>query len=373
MFHIRGLTPADSSDAHKLITSLYHHHAGLSYENLLSETEFADHLQGGYLRGLLLTYTETTQSSNDKNEATRRCRSIGILLYHSTVSNFYGKGIFVDQLFIEQEFRGRGLGRMMMARLCRIGVAEHAVHIKLVFQKGLPAEKFYERLGFKNRTAGSPRLHHFQAFGKSELKKVLDKGKILEQSVTGNVHPHALVKIVFPVGTSRDDKLSTWNALRAQPLHCHEDLHNALCPPDPQNVILTNEILGNSSGEGSKKDNSIEPAMCMFLEKIVVCSWVGPLVSFSEFMGNTALLRPEVLYNRLLHWSKIYPSLGGAIWEVPFEIEDKNIQQAGSLKSSLNLLNAVDGTEHEGWNICVLEAAEILRLAETAAGKNVDF
>ena len=46
---------------------------------------------------------------------------VAYVLYFHTFSTFSGKpGIYVDDLFVKEEFRGKGIGRMMMSYLAKV-------------------------------------------------------------------------------------------------------------------------------------------------------------------------------------------------------------------------------------------------------------
>lgn len=363
MFHIREVSPEDLPEVYKQSTELYHHHIGLRFESLLGEADFTELFKRGYVRGLLLTYSQTNPSHNHMHSLTENARPIGSIIYHPTVSAFHGNGIFVDQLFIVPEFRRRGLGYMMMTKLCQMCIENHENHIRLSFQKALSLDKFYTRLGFKNYTALPPRLHLFEAFGKSELDRVLNRGKEFQESLSANVKKRSFVKMVLPFKASLTGEYPQWTSLNYHSPHRHDYPMNTLCPPESQNIIIADRLLGNLAEQTDKTELSNLPSICTFVEKITVCSWTGPIVTFCDFMGNITLLQPDVLYNRLYHWSQVHPDLCGAIWEVPCENENGDSPNSDSLRNSLNLLGVFDGTERDGWNICYLDAAGIRHLA----------
>lgn len=76
---------------------------------------------------------------------------VGLALYFPHFSTTRGlPGVYVQDLFVEPEMRGAGLGEALLA-----GVAAHAAqaweagYIKLSVHHGNPgAERFYDRLGF---------------------------------------------------------------------------------------------------------------------------------------------------------------------------------------------------------------------------------
>ena len=75
--------------------------------------------------------------------------AVGIALYSRTVNTFAGRiGLFLEDLFVEPDQRGLGIGLALLRRLARIAVErDHAVIEWRVLNWNAPAIKFYEQLG----------------------------------------------------------------------------------------------------------------------------------------------------------------------------------------------------------------------------------
>jgi len=82
-------------------------------------------------------------------------KPVGFALFFSTFSTFACRpGIYLEDLFIEAEWRGRGLGRRLLAHLAAIGVERRCDRMQWVvlpwnetatqFYRGLGAEKVAE-------------------------------------------------------------------------------------------------------------------------------------------------------------------------------------------------------------------------------------
>jgi GNAT superfamily N-acetyltransferase len=76
-------------------------------------------------------------------------RVVGVALYHTTISTFTcSPGYFLEDLFIEAEQRGSGLGRAFFAELARRLKAEGGKQIDWrVLKWNAPSIAFYQRLG----------------------------------------------------------------------------------------------------------------------------------------------------------------------------------------------------------------------------------
>lgn len=75
---------------------------------------------------------------------------IGYALFYDFYSSWRGSGIFLEDLFVREEFRGRGIGRALLSRVARVARQEgcHAVRWE-VLDWNKPAIDFYKSLGAK--------------------------------------------------------------------------------------------------------------------------------------------------------------------------------------------------------------------------------
>ena len=73
----------------------------------------------------------------------------GFALFFHNYSTFLTKpGIYLEDLFVKPEMRGRGIGRALLARLAALSVARGCGRLEwAVLAWNAPAIGFYERLG----------------------------------------------------------------------------------------------------------------------------------------------------------------------------------------------------------------------------------
>jgi GNAT superfamily N-acetyltransferase len=79
---------------------------------------------------------------------------VGISLYHRTVNTFKGQiGLFLEDLFVEPDQRGKGIGLALLRDLARLAVERKYNVIEWrVLDWNEPSIQFYERLGARRMT-----------------------------------------------------------------------------------------------------------------------------------------------------------------------------------------------------------------------------
>jgi GNAT superfamily N-acetyltransferase len=77
----------------------------------------------------------------------------GMAFYFYNYSTWQGRpGIFIEDLFVLPQFRGKGIGRALMAKLAQIAIAEECYGIRWeVLDWNKPAIDVYQHLGSKFR------------------------------------------------------------------------------------------------------------------------------------------------------------------------------------------------------------------------------
>ncbi|MBV9584189.1 MAG: GNAT family N-acetyltransferase [Alphaproteobacteria bacterium] len=72
----------------------------------------------------------------------------GCALFHSRFSTWLGRpGLYLEDLYVAEAARGKGVGRRLMARLAAIAVERGWGRIDFHVLDWNPARRFYERLG----------------------------------------------------------------------------------------------------------------------------------------------------------------------------------------------------------------------------------
>ncbi|WP_315919689.1 GNAT family N-acetyltransferase [Mesorhizobium sp. SP-1A] len=100
-------------------------------------------------------------------------RFAGMCLYFPIFSSWLGRpGVFVQDLFVAESFRGMKVGEKLLRRLAHDIDTQGGVYIELAVDTGnLAAQRFYERIGIAHQ--GDDQVHRiagdaFRAFAKND-------------------------------------------------------------------------------------------------------------------------------------------------------------------------------------------------------------
>ena len=75
---------------------------------------------------------------------------VGFALWYPTFSTWTGRpGLLLEDLFVRDRARGRGVGRRLLVELARVAVARGCPRLELSVLDWNPARRFYEGLGFR--------------------------------------------------------------------------------------------------------------------------------------------------------------------------------------------------------------------------------
>ena len=75
-------------------------------------------------------------------------QTAGYALFFSVYSTWRGAGLFLEDLFVRPDFRGRGVGKALLASVARVAEQENGVFIRWeVLNWNQPAIALYQALG----------------------------------------------------------------------------------------------------------------------------------------------------------------------------------------------------------------------------------
>ena len=134
-FIVRSCHAGDCSEILRLIRELAVYEK-LENHVIATEDQLREHLFGSSPRAEALL-------------AERQGRAVGFALYFTTFSTFRGQpGIYLEDLFVEPDHRGRGVGKQLLGEVARIAVERGCGRLEWsVLTWNRPAIGFYESLG----------------------------------------------------------------------------------------------------------------------------------------------------------------------------------------------------------------------------------
>jgi GNAT superfamily N-acetyltransferase len=134
---IRPANPADVTTIARLIRELADYER-LSDKVVLNESDLRNHLFGAR------PYAEVLLAEDEG-------RVVGFALFFHSYSTFLGKpGIYLEDLFVKPEYRGRGYGKGLLVSLAKLAVERECGRIEWsVLNWNEPSIQFYLRLDAK--------------------------------------------------------------------------------------------------------------------------------------------------------------------------------------------------------------------------------
>lgn len=135
MINIRSAMPSDTRVIYALIREL------AVYENLLDVVDATERMIGDALFG------QTPRAFCELAEWDGEV--VGFSLWFYNFSTFRGRhGIYLEDLFVRPDFRGKGLGKALIVSLARRCVAENLARFEWsVLDWNAPSIAFYKALG----------------------------------------------------------------------------------------------------------------------------------------------------------------------------------------------------------------------------------
>ena len=132
---IRRATEADAEAIHGLVLDLAES-IGLTHKVASSAEDIRSH---GF--GPEAAFEALIAESNGA--------AVGLCLFFESFSTWDGRrGIYVQDLFVSQAARGRGLGRRLLAEAAALSAARGGSYLRLAVDSGnTAAQAFYERVG----------------------------------------------------------------------------------------------------------------------------------------------------------------------------------------------------------------------------------
>ncbi|XP_074839077.1 thialysine N-epsilon-acetyltransferase-like isoform X2 [Carettochelys insculpta] len=96
---------------------------------------------------------------------------VGYGLYSFTYSTFKGRCIFMEDLYVMPEFRGKGIGKKLMRKIVEIGLENGCTQMRfMVLEWNRPAIGLYQGLGAEDLSAAEG--WHFFCLQKDSMQRL---------------------------------------------------------------------------------------------------------------------------------------------------------------------------------------------------------
>ena len=136
-FTLRPTTPADIPVLHRLMRDF------ATYEKLQPRFKITD----PELHAALFGAKPAMESMLTEADSA----IVGFALWYLTFGTFSGRyGLFVEDIYVEQAFRGRGIGLALFRHMARVALDRQCIDMTWnVLDWNTPAIEFYRRIGAK--------------------------------------------------------------------------------------------------------------------------------------------------------------------------------------------------------------------------------
>ena len=150
-YRIRCATEEDVPAIHRLIILLAEYEKEPRSAVKLTEAEL---LRDGfgeekYFHCLVVEHSPETRKEGDTNGVTLpQGELIGYAFYYYTYSTWEGRSLFIEDIFVREEFRGKGIGSRLMKECAKQAVAKDCRRMNWqVLEWNTKAQDLYKRLG----------------------------------------------------------------------------------------------------------------------------------------------------------------------------------------------------------------------------------
>ncbi|KAK0132774.1 Diamine acetyltransferase 2 [Merluccius polli] len=90
----------------------------------------------------------------EEHKSSQGHTTVGYALYFYTYSTWKGPSVFIEDLYVMPEYRGKGIGSGLMAKVAQVGKEKKCVRLQLsVLDWNTPSLDFYVRKGAQDLTA----------------------------------------------------------------------------------------------------------------------------------------------------------------------------------------------------------------------------
>lgn len=160
-FSIRAVNLEDCKDITRMILEL------AEYEKVSDEVKITqkDLEQDGFIKNPFFhgIVAEVPEDQKTKDGHTK----VGYSIYFYTYSSWKGRSVYMEDLYVMPEFRGKGIGKALMSKVAQLGLAAGCNQLNFtVLDWNKPSLDFYLSQGCSDTTTGMG-LHCMRCEGDS--------------------------------------------------------------------------------------------------------------------------------------------------------------------------------------------------------------
>ncbi|XP_023680526.2 diamine acetyltransferase 2b isoform X2 [Paramormyrops kingsleyae] len=146
-FMIRAATPEDCKDISRMIMEL------AVYENMPDQVKISHEVleQDGFCKNPFFHCLVAEVA--EQYRTTEGYTVIGYALFFYTYSTWKGRSVYMEDLYVMPEFRGKGVGTALMSKVAQVGKEQQCVRLQFsVLNWNTPSLDFYKAKGAQDLT-----------------------------------------------------------------------------------------------------------------------------------------------------------------------------------------------------------------------------
>ncbi|XP_068572295.1 diamine acetyltransferase 2b [Cebidichthys violaceus] len=110
----------------------------------------------------------------EEHKSEEGCTIVGYALYFYTYSTWKGRSVYLEDLYVMPEFRGKGIGKGLLSKVAEVGKKMQCVRLQLsVLDWNTPSRDFYAAKGAQDLTASEG--WHFLRFDGQDLDNLANE------------------------------------------------------------------------------------------------------------------------------------------------------------------------------------------------------
>ncbi|XP_017565354.1 thialysine N-epsilon-acetyltransferase [Pygocentrus nattereri] len=147
-FTIRAATLEDCKDVARMITELAEYEKAADHVEITQKDLEQDGFsKNPFFHGIIAEVPEQHKSKDGHSK-------VGYSLYFYSYSSFKGRAVYMEDLYVMPEFRGKGIGKALMRKVAQLGLAAGCTQLNFsVLDWNKPSLDFYFSQGCQDVTS----------------------------------------------------------------------------------------------------------------------------------------------------------------------------------------------------------------------------